>query len=63
MNKKIVLKSSISVKKSPGLKKIQHSAKAGLSEAEAIERNTIGSFKEKDADDETEEGRDSREST
>lgn len=55
MNKEIVVKSYISVKKSPRLEKIKHSAKAGLSLDEAIERNTIGRFKEEDGDDDRED--------
>ncbi len=47
MNKEIIVKSSLSVKKSPGLKQIRYSAKAGLSEAEAIERYTIGQYEDK----------------
>jgi len=61
MNKKIILKSSISVKKSPGLKNIKYKAEAGLSEAEAIERNTIGKLGKNDEDDEDNEDGENRE--
>jgi len=44
--KKIVVKSSVTVKKSPDLRKVQRKAVAGLSEAELIERNTIGEYEE-----------------
>lgn len=48
MSKEIVVKSSMTVKQSPGLKAIQYKAIAGVSEAELIERYTIGKFNEED---------------
>lgn len=51
MSDKIVIKSSITVKKSSDVKEIKHKATAGLSEAEAIERHTIGEYEE-DGDEE-----------
>lgn len=46
-NKKtITINSSIVVKPSADLKKVAHKATAGLSEAEAIERNIVDSFGE-----------------
>lgn len=42
--KVINVKSSVVIKKSPEFKDITHKASAGLSEAEAIERHTIGNF-------------------
>ena len=42
----IDVKSSVIIKKSPECKKIIHKASAGLSEAEVIERHTIGNFGE-----------------
>lgn len=48
-NKKTIdVRSSVVVKQSPNLREVTHKAKAGLSEEEAIERNTIGSFEESD---------------
>lgn len=43
-DEKIELEVEIVTRKSPNFKNIEHKATAGLSEAEAIERNTIGSI-------------------
>jgi len=46
-NKKIIdVKSSVVIKKSPDFKSVKHKANASLSEDEAIERNTVGNFKD-----------------
>jgi len=59
MSKKtIVVKSSIVVKKSSELRKVKYKATAGLSEAEVIERHTIGEYEE-----EQDKHNDSRDST
>ncbi len=50
MKKEIVVQSSVTVKQSKDFKKITHKAVAGLSEAELIERNTIGKLEEDDGD-------------
>ena len=42
--KTINIKTSVVVKKSQGFKEVTHKANAGLSEAEAIERFTVGDF-------------------
>ena len=42
----IIIQSSVNAKQSKDFKKITHKAVAGLSEAELIERNTIGKLKE-----------------
>ncbi len=42
--KRIVIESEVSVKKSPKLKQVAYKSKAGLSEEEAIERHTIGEY-------------------
>lgn len=52
MSNEIIVKSSIVAKKAPGLKNIQQKAVAGLSEAELIERHTIGQLEEEDKKDE-----------
>ena len=44
MSEKITIKSSITAKESPMLRTVQHKAVAGMSEAEIIERHTIGEF-------------------
>ena len=44
--KTINIESTVVVKKSQGFKKITHKANAGLSEAEAIERFTIGNVED-----------------
>jgi len=48
MKKEIIVKSSIDAKQSKDFQKITHKAVAGLSEAELIERNTIGKHEEDD---------------
>ena len=53
-NKELVVKSVLTAKKAPGLKTIQHKAIAGISEAELIERHTIGEYT-KDNDNEQED--------
>jgi len=50
--KEIVVQSSMSAKQAANFKVITHKAVAGLSEAELIERNTIGELKEKCKEDE-----------
>lgn len=55
--KMIDVDTSIVIKKSPDCREIAHKAHAGLSEAEAIERHTIGSYiddeDDKDEDEDT----------
>lgn len=51
----IIVESDVSVKKSPKLKKIAHKANAGLTEAEAIERHTIGEYDRKRDEEEGEQ--------
>jgi len=46
--KKINIKSSMTVKASPDCKPIKHKATAGLSQAELIERYTIGEYDDKE---------------
>lgn len=44
-NKKTILvDAKLSVKKSPDLRKVQYKASAGLSDAEVIERYTLGEY-------------------
>lgn len=52
MNKKLVVKSILTAKEAPGLKKIQQKAVAGISDAELIERHTIGEYDKKDEQEE-----------
>lgn len=56
-NKKTInVQADMVVKKSPEFKKITHKAIAGMSEAEAIDKHTIGGFgdgTEKDEDEKT----------
>lgn len=47
-NKVIDVKTSVVVKKSQGFKEVAHKAHAGLSEAEAIERFTVGNIDDED---------------
>lgn len=55
-NKKVInVNSSIVIKKSPDCREVTPKATAGLSEAEAIERNTVGSFGQKKEEDDNEE--------
>lgn len=51
--KELVVKSVITAKEAPGLKKIQQKAIAGISEAELIKRHIIGEY-DKDDDDKAE---------
>lgn len=44
MSDKIKIKSSVTAKESPELRSVTHKAVAGISEAELIERHTIGEF-------------------
>jgi len=44
--KEINIEASVVVKKSPDFKQIGHKATAGLSEAEAIERFTVGNIED-----------------
>jgi len=44
--KAIDIESSVVVKKSPDFKQVGHKATAGLSEAEAIERFTVGNIED-----------------
>lgn len=55
MDKELVVESVLTAKEAPGLKTINHKAVAGISEAELIERHTIG---EHDEDREDKEDRD-----
>ena len=55
-DEKIEVEVEIVTRKSPEFKNIEHKATAGMSEAEAIERNTIGSIR--DSGDEQEESAD-----
>ena len=51
MKNAITVKSILTAKKAPGLKTIQHKAIAGISDAELIERHTIGEYtKDKEED-------------
>ncbi len=43
-DKTIDVPTTLVVKKSPDCKVVAHKAKAGLSEAQAIERHTVGNF-------------------
>lgn len=52
--KSIDIEASIVVKKSQGFKKVSYKATAGLSEAEAIERFTVGNL-EDDGQEDSEE--------
>lgn len=55
--KVIDIDTSVIIKKSPDCREIAHKAIAGLSEAEAIERHTIGSYtNDEDDKDEDEDG-------
>lgn len=50
-NKKTIdVQSSVVIKQSPNLRQVQHKAKAGLSEEEAIERHTIGNFEKEESE-------------
>lgn len=42
--KEILVEAEVSIKKSPDLRQVSHKATAGMSEAEAIERHTIGEY-------------------
>ena len=58
---KITIKSSVTAKESPMLRSVKHKAVAGLSEAELIERHTIGELDtnredEEDQKEQSEEG-------
>ena len=54
--RQIEIKSDLQVKASPDCKPIKHKAVAGLSEAELIERHTIGNYdKEEDQEEEVKE--------
>ena len=52
MNKKLVVKSILTAKQAPGLEKIQQKAVAGISDAELIERHTIGEYNKEDEQEE-----------
>ncbi len=56
MDKQIEIRSSVTIKPSPDCKPIKHRAIAGFSEAELIERHTIGEY-----NDEEEEGKKEKE--
>lgn len=47
----IVVKATVNVNTSPKLRQVARKAVAGLSEAELIERNSIGTYREEDEDD------------
>ena len=49
--KKLVVKSDVTVRKSSDMRQVSRKAVAGLSEAELIERNSIGTYKEEDDND------------
>lgn len=51
IEKKIIIKSDITIKQSLDIRQVTRKAVAGLSEAELIERNSIGTYKEDDNDD------------
>ena len=51
---KIEIESTLQVKASPDCKPIKHKAIAGLSEAELIERHTIGDYDKKEDQEEIE---------
>ena len=51
----IKIKSDLKVKASPDCKPIKHKAVAGLSEAELIERHTIGEYNKEDQEEEVKE--------
>jgi hypothetical protein len=53
--KTINVQSSVVVKKSQDFKQVSHKATAGMSEAEAIERFTVGDFKDDEQREEDEE--------
>ncbi len=53
--KTINVQSSVVVKKSQDFKQVSHKATAGISEAEAIERFTVGDFKDDEQREEDEE--------
>lgn len=56
VDKKVVnVTSSIVIKKSPDCREVTPKAIAGLSEAKAIERNTVGSFREQREDEDDDE--------
>jgi hypothetical protein len=55
---KIEIKSSVTAKESPTLRAVKHKAVAGLSEADLIERHTIG---ELDTDEKNEKEQDEKE--
>lgn len=44
----IDIQAELVIKKSPDCRQVAHKAKAGLSEAEAIERHTVGRFGDDD---------------
>jgi hypothetical protein len=46
-DKKIVVKSTVTVKKTSDIRQVARKAVAGLSEAELIERNSIGTYEGK----------------
>lgn len=48
--KKIVVKSTVTARKSSNFKQVVRKAVAGLSEAELIEKNSIGTYEEDDKD-------------
>ena len=50
MPKKITVESAVTIKKSSDVRKVKRKAVAGLSEAELIERNSIGTYKKEDED-------------
>jgi len=62
-NKKIVVQSAVAVKKSSNLRKVKRKAVAGLSEAELIERNSIGEFKQQKEEEEGKDASTDREDT
>ena len=55
MSEKIVINSSIEAKESPMLRSVKPKAVAGLSEAEIIERNTIGEIEEEEKNEDKKE--------
>lgn len=46
----IVVNATVTVKKSSDLRKVQRKAVAGLSDAELIERNSVGTYEEEDTE-------------
>lgn len=49
--KKLVVRSDVTARKSSDMRQVSRKAVAGLSEAELIERNSIGTYKEEDDND------------